>query len=112
MSFSPTQIRKLQQDLHPDCIRTREIQGRRLSYIEGWHAIAEANRIFGFDSWNRETVENRCVLSRELSADEQQTLTDFVLKAERASGAGSSKERAAYTALASVLFNLDAALTR
>ena len=54
----------------------------------------------------------RCVLSRELSADEQQTLTDFVLNAERASGAGSSKERAAYTALASVLFNLDAALTR
>ena len=65
MSFSPTQIRKLQQALHPDCIRTREMGGRQMSYIEGWHAIAEANRIFGFDAWNRETVESRCVLSRE-----------------------------------------------
>lgn len=31
------------------------------SYIEGWHAIAEANRIFGFDAWNRETVKTNCV---------------------------------------------------
>jgi Recombination DNA repair protein (RAD52 pathway) len=23
-------------------------------YVEGWHAIAEANRIFGFEGWNRE----------------------------------------------------------
>lgn len=28
-------------------------------YVEGWHAIAEANRIFGFDGWDRETVEMR-----------------------------------------------------
>jgi len=27
--------------------------------------IAEANRIFGYDGWNRETVESRCVLTRE-----------------------------------------------
>ena len=26
-----------------------------LSYIEGWHAIAEANRLFGFDGWTRTT---------------------------------------------------------
>jgi hypothetical protein len=36
-----------------------------LSYIEGWFAISEANRIFGFDGWSRETVESRCVLARE-----------------------------------------------
>jgi DNA recombination protein Rad52 len=65
MSFSTTQIRKLQQALHPKRIRTREMNGRQMHYIEGWHAIAEANRIFGFDAWNRETVESRCVLSRE-----------------------------------------------
>ena len=28
-------------------------------------AIDEANRIFGFDGWNRETVESRCVNARE-----------------------------------------------
>ena len=35
--------------------------GRALSYIEGWHAIAEANRIFGFDGWISETVSMECV---------------------------------------------------
>ena len=39
--------------------------GRELSYIEGWFVISEANRIFGFDGWNRETMESRCVLARE-----------------------------------------------
>jgi hypothetical protein len=32
-----------------------------LSYIEGWHAIAEANRIFGFDGWDREMVQAECI---------------------------------------------------
>ena len=27
-----------------------------LSYIEGWHAIDEANRVFGFEGWDRETL--------------------------------------------------------
>src|SRR5437870_271715 len=39
--------------------------GRELSYIEGWYTISEANRIFGFDGWSRETVESKCVLARE-----------------------------------------------
>ena len=42
-------------------VRDRTHSGRKLSYIEGWHAIAEANRIFGFDGWTRETVEIKCV---------------------------------------------------
>lgn len=28
-----------------------------LSYLEGWHVIAELNRIFGHDGWTRETVQ-------------------------------------------------------
>lgn len=31
--------------------------GKYGEYVEGWHVIAEANRIFGFDGWDRETVE-------------------------------------------------------
>jgi DNA recombination protein Rad52 len=42
-------------------VRTRDWQGKTLSYIEGWHAISEANRIFGFDGWSRETVDLRCL---------------------------------------------------
>jgi hypothetical protein len=32
-------------------------------YLEGWHAIAEANRIFGFDAWDRRTIATTCVWS-------------------------------------------------
>ncbi len=46
-------------------IRTRTANGRELSYLEGWYAISEANRIFGFDGWSRETLESKCVLARE-----------------------------------------------
>lgn len=64
-SFSPEQISALKAPLSSEAVKTRE-QGRsRLSYIEAWHAIDEANRVFGFDSWDRETVEARCVAERE-----------------------------------------------
>lgn len=32
--------------------------GKYGDYVEGWHVIAEANRIFGFDGWSRETIHN------------------------------------------------------
>ncbi|MGA9195357.1 MAG: RAD52 family DNA repair protein, partial [Pseudolabrys sp.] len=65
MGFSTKQVQALLRSLNSRHIRTREVNGRELSYIEGWYAISEANRIFGFDGWNRETVESRCVLARE-----------------------------------------------
>lgn len=65
MSFSAKQVHALRRNLDGRQIRTREAHGRELSYIEGWFAISEANRIFGFDGWSRETVEPRCVLARE-----------------------------------------------
>jgi len=65
MAFSAKQVQALRR--HPDHrnIRTREANGRELSYLEGWYAISEANRIFGFDAWSRETTESKCVLARE-----------------------------------------------
>ena len=45
-------------------VKERTQSGRSFSYIEGWHAIAEANRIFGFDGWHRETVDIRLVNER------------------------------------------------
>ena len=65
MGFSAKQVQALRRSLNPRHVRTREANGRELSYIEGWYAISEANRIFGFDAWSRETVETRCVLARE-----------------------------------------------
>jgi len=66
MGFSSKQVRALKREVDDRKIRTRQVNGRELSYIEGWHAIAEANRIFGFDGWTRETIETRCVFNREV----------------------------------------------
>jgi hypothetical protein len=65
MGFSAKQLQALHRQPNRSHIRTREAHGRELSYLEGWYAITEANRIFGFDGWSRETLESRCVLARE-----------------------------------------------
>ena len=65
MGFSAKQVKALRRNLDHRYVRSREANGRELSYIEGWYAISEANRIFGFDGWSRETIESRCVLTRE-----------------------------------------------
>ena len=65
MGFSAKQVQALRRHPSSRHIRTREAHGRELTYLEGWYAISEANRIFGFDGWNRETVESRSVLTRE-----------------------------------------------
>lgn len=66
MGFEPTQLRKLRAKLKPRHIATREIDGRQIRYVEGWHAIAEANRIFGFDGWDRETIECQPVYAKQI----------------------------------------------
>ncbi len=65
MGFSDKQLRALKRNPDGRYIRVRELDGRELSYLEGWYAVSTANRIFGFDGWSRETVESRCVLARE-----------------------------------------------
>ena len=63
--MTPEQKQALSAPLDRSHVKQREQSGRKLSYIEGWHAIAEANRIFGFDCWTRETLDIRCVSERE-----------------------------------------------
>jgi DNA recombination protein Rad52 len=65
MMFSDIQKQQLAAGLISNHIKTRSQGGREVSYIEGWHVIAEANRIFGFDAWSRETVDLKCVSERE-----------------------------------------------
>jgi recombination DNA repair RAD52 pathway protein len=61
MAFSDTQARQLKAKLDSQHVKSRKENGATLHYIEGWHAIAEANRIFGYDAWDRRTVATRCV---------------------------------------------------
>jgi len=67
MTFTSEQNAALAAPLSRDVVAERTQSGRKLSYIEAWHAIAEANRIFGFDAWDRELVEMRLVAERERS---------------------------------------------
>lgn len=59
MTFTAEQRKALEAPLDPKHVASRSQGGSQVSYIEGWHAIAEANRIFGFDGWTRETVDLR-----------------------------------------------------
>jgi len=59
--LSPEQSAALAAPLNRANVQTRSQAGRSLNYLEGWVAIKEANRIFGFDGWQRETIELRCV---------------------------------------------------
>lgn len=59
---------ELSKPLDARHVKTRSQAGQTLSYVEGWHAIAEANRIFGWDAWSRDTLEMREVRS-ELVGD-------------------------------------------
>lgn len=52
--FTPDQIAALSAPLNSKYVKPN---AKGFDYVEGWHVIAEANRIFGFDGWNRDTVE-------------------------------------------------------
>lgn len=54
--FTDEQKKELAKPLHPDNVKP-PAPGKYGEYIEGWKVIEEANRIFGFDGWSRETVE-------------------------------------------------------
>jgi len=42
-----------------------EINCYGTAWDEGWFAVAEANRMFGFDGWQRQTIAVRCVAQAE-----------------------------------------------
>jgi recombination DNA repair RAD52 pathway protein len=70
--FSPEQLAALAAPLDRANFRQRE-QGRgKVAYLEGWQVIAEANRIFGIDGWQRQTIAVRCVAQAERSIGRDQ----------------------------------------
>jgi DNA recombination protein Rad52 len=65
MSLSQEQKDLLSAPLSREVVKSRD-QGRgKVSYVESWHVIAEANRIFGFDGWSSETIETTCVVEKD-----------------------------------------------
>jgi hypothetical protein len=74
--FSPEQLAALSAPLDRANVRQRE-QGRgKVAYVEGWVVVAEANRIFGFDGWQRQTIAMRCVAQSERTIGARGTSRD------------------------------------
>lgn len=48
---------ELKKPLDASKVKSRSQSGMTLSYVEAWHCIDEANRIFGFGGWHRETIK-------------------------------------------------------
>jgi len=65
MQFSKEQVEKLNEPILAANVKEREAgwggKDNQLAYVEGYHVIAEANRIFGFGGWSSETIETTCV---------------------------------------------------
>lgn len=57
MRWTPELDAELERKLDPAHVKTRKQGGVNLSYIEGWHVIAELNAVFGFGDWTRETLD-------------------------------------------------------
>lgn len=65
MPLNDDQKANLSAPLNRSQVKERKQGGRTFSYVEGWHVIAEANRIFGFDGWQRETIFATCIADYE-----------------------------------------------
>jgi DNA recombination protein Rad52 len=77
--FIDKQIRSLSGKLSPKHVKSRrDGNGQSLLYVEGWHVIAEANRIFGFDAWDRQTLSTECVW--ESPAQQRQHACSYIAR--------------------------------
>lgn len=67
MTFTDDMKAELAKPLNPGHVKP-PAPGKYGEYIEGWRVIDEANRIFGFDGWMRETID-MIETNREIKGD-------------------------------------------
>ena len=68
MEFTKEQVELLKQPILAKNVKERDGNQAgtfQLAYVEGWHVIDEANRIFGFDGWTSETIETNLVAEEQ-----------------------------------------------
>ena len=73
IGFSDEQKKLLSDKLESKHVKPPSQYGPKGDYLEGWHVIAEANRIFGFDGWSYEVMEAKCVaeMPRKIGRDKK-----------------------------------------
>lgn len=64
--------KELNKKLDPMDVKSRKQGKGNVQYIEGWKAIAEANRVFGFNGWTRETMSFSCVVEKPRKIGKEQ----------------------------------------
>ena len=68
MEFSKEQVELLNEPILAKNVKERDGNQAgtfQLAYVEGWHVIDEANRIFGFDGWTSEPIETNLVAEEQ-----------------------------------------------
>lgn len=96
-------LTELQKPLDPKHVATRQgASNRKLSYLESWHVINEANRILGFDSWSMQTLSNDIVQCEKTQGENGEFwLVSYVAKVQvdalgvirQGTGFGQGKDR-------------------
>lgn len=74
MMFTDEQKKALSAPLDPKhIVKPTGRFGAKGDYIEGWHAIAEANRIFGHDGWSHtiELIKDALELGKDRDGNDQ-----------------------------------------
>lgn len=68
MTFTDKQIQQLSEPILAKNVEERDAgwgKDNKLAYVEGWHVIDEANRIFGYSGWTSETSETKLVAEEQ-----------------------------------------------
>jgi hypothetical protein len=63
--FTEEQKKWLQAPLSSSHVTERTEAGRSYSYMESWKVLDEANRIFGFDGWDKQIIEMTQVMGEQ-----------------------------------------------
>jgi DNA repair and recombination protein RAD52 len=70
--FSDQQKSQLEGKLAPERVRQRKgADGKPVLYVEAWDLVEQANHIFGFGNWSRETVSVEAIHAPVMRVDER-----------------------------------------
>lgn len=73
-------LSKLNEKLNPENIKTRIQQGKKLSYIEGYYAEGQANRIFDY-KWSKELLNCEKLFERQYTKEDGKEMIEVAYKA-------------------------------
>jgi DNA recombination protein Rad52 len=80
MGFTEQQRDWLNAPLDSKNVKQRKQGGGMVDYVDNHHAVSEANRIFDFDGWNRETVSMDLIQCEQEQGDRKRWKVGYIAK--------------------------------